>query len=76
MYNESTFKFRAHIKIDVHRPVHRDARGQRMVTVEEISVCMRAWMHIFGVLEAIFYRYQAYARANQEATEHGNMGLA
>ena len=40
---------------EVHRAVHRDARGQRMVMVEGISVCMRAWMHIFGVPQATFY---------------------
>ena len=76
MYNQSTFKFRAHMKTEVHRAVHKDARGRRMVMVEGISVCMRAWMHIFGVPQATFYRYQAYARANREASEHGNTGLA
>ena len=76
MYNQSTFKFRAHMKTEVHRAVHRDARGRRMVTVEGISVCMRAWMHISGVPQATFYRYQGYARANRKASEHGNTGLA
>ena len=27
MYNQSTFKFRAHMKTDVHKSVHRDALG-------------------------------------------------
>ena len=76
MYNRSTFKFRAHMKTDVHRSVHRDARGRKMVTVEGINMCMRAWMHISGVSEATFYRYQKQARANVEAKEHGNTGLA
>ena len=33
------------MKIEVHRAVHRDARGRRMVTVEGISVhvCMDAY---------------------------------
>ena len=75
MYNQSTFKFKAHMKTDVHRLVHRDACGRRMVTVEGINVCMRAWMHISGVSEATFYRYQKLARANVEAMEHGNTGL-
>ena len=44
--------------------------------VEGISVCMHAWMHIFRVPQATFYRYQGYARANREASEHGNTGLA
>ena len=64
------------MKTEVHRAMHKDARGQKMVTVEDISVCMRAWMHISGVPQATFYRYQAYARANREASEHGNTGLA
>ena len=76
MYNQSTFKFRAHMKTEVHRAVYRDARGQRMVIVEGINVCMCVWMHISGVPQATFYRYQGYARANWEASKHGNMGLA
>ena len=43
MYNQSTFKFRAHMKTEVHRAVHRDAQGRRMVMVEGISVCMDAY---------------------------------
>ena len=50
MYNQSTFKFRAHMKTNVHTSIHKDAHGRRMVTMEGISVCMRAWMHISGVL--------------------------
>ena len=46
-----------------------------MVTVEEIPVCMRAWMHIFGVLESTFYRYQTYMNNGREALDHGNKGL-
>ena len=64
------------MKTDVHRLVHRDAHGRRMVTMEGINVCMRAWMHISEVSEATFYRYQKQARANVEAKEHGNIGLA
>ena len=74
MYNQSTFKFRAYLKTKVHRSVHRYARGRRIVTVEGINVCMNAWMHISKVPQATFYQYQAYARANQEASEHGNTG--
>ena len=55
MYNQSTFKFRAHMKTEVHRAVHKDAWMRRMVTVEGISVCMRTWMHISGVPQATFY---------------------
>ena len=64
------------MKTKVHMSVHRDARGQKMVKLEEISVCMCAWMHISRIPQATFYKYQAYARANQEASKHGNTGLA
>ena len=64
------------MKTDMHRSVHRDAHGQKMVMVEGINVCMRAWMHISGVSEATFYCYQKQARAKMEAREHGNAGLA
>ena len=60
------------MKTKVQRCIHRDARGRGMVTVEGITVCVRAWMHIAGVPEATFYCYQRYARANREATHHGN----
>ena len=32
-------------------------------------------MHISGVPKATFYQYQAYVRANREASEHSNTGL-
>ncbi len=75
MYRNSTFKHRAFMKTEVHRQIHRDARGRRMVTVEEINVCLRAWMHIAGVAESTFYRYTKYMKDNREAKDHGNMGL-
>ena len=62
------------MKTEMQRCIHRDARGRGMVTVEEITVCVRAWMHIVGVPEATFYWYQRYARANREVTHHGNTG--
>ena len=40
MYHNSTFKHRAFMKTEVHRQVHRDARGRRMVTIEKIPICM------------------------------------
>ena len=76
MYNQSTFKFIAYMKTNVHWLVHRDAHGQRIMMVEGINVCMHAWMHISGVPQAMFYQYQAYARANRETSKHGNTGLA
>ena len=55
MYHNSTFKHRAFMKMEVHRQVHQDSCGRKMVIVEEIPFCMRAWMHISGVPESTFY---------------------
>ena len=74
-YHNSTFKHRAFMKLEVHRQVHRDSHRQRMVTVEEILVCMRAWMHISGVPESTFYRYQTYINNGREALDHGKKEL-
>ena len=74
MYRNSTFKHRTYMKMDVHRQVHVDERGRRMVSIDNTPVCMRAWMHIAGVPEATFYRYQSYMRHGREAKDHGNKG--
>ena len=63
------------MKTKVHIHVHRDVRGRKMVTIDEIHVCMRAWMHISNVLESTFYRYQMYMNDGREALDHGNRGL-
>ena len=64
------------MKMEVHRQVHRDSYGRRMVTVEEIPVCMQAWMHISGVPESTFYQYETYMNNGREAlNHHGNKGL-
>ena len=75
MYHNSTFKHKAFKKTEVTRQVHRDAHGRRMVTIDNIPVCMRAWMHISGVPESTFYRYQTYMNDGREALDHGNRGL-
>ena len=75
MYHNSTFKHKAFMKMEVRRLVHREARRRRMVTIDEIPVCMQAWMHISGVLESTFYRYQTYMNDGQEALDHGKRGL-
>ena len=49
MYYNSTFKHKAFMKTEVHRQVHRDTHGRRMVTIDEILVCMQAWIYIYPV---------------------------
>ena len=74
MYRNLNFKHKAFMKMDVHRHIHQDVRGKRMVTIEEINVYLHAWMHIAGVLESTFYRYLKYMKEDREARDHGNTG--
>ena len=75
MYQGTSFQFRFHMKMDIHRQIHRDSQNRRVVTIEGIDVCVRAWMHIAGVPEATFYRYQTYAVQGRQAHPHGNSGI-
>ena len=63
MYRETSHEFKQHMKLDVHRQVHRNAQGKRVITVEGIDVCLSAWRHIAGVSKTSFYRFQAQAAA-------------
>jgi len=59
------------MKTEVHRQIHHDAHGKRMVTVEERNVCLHAWMHIASVGEYTFCRYLNYMKNNRETRDHG-----
>lgn len=75
MYRETSFQFRFHMKVDIHRQIHHDSRGKKVVTIEGEDVCLRTWMFIAGVSEATFYRYQSYAAQGRQAHPHGNSGV-
>ena len=75
MYDKTTVQFRNHIKLDVHRQIHKNAAGRSVVTLEGIDVCPFAWMKIMGVSSSTFYRNAKYAAAGFEAQFHGNTGL-
>ena len=74
MYRDTTFEFRYHMKLDVHRQVHRNAEGKNVVIVEGIDVCLSAWRHIAGVSESTFHRFQGYAAKGESAQPHDNAG--
>ena len=62
------------MKLDVHRQVHRNVEGKKVVTVEGIDVFLSAWRHIAGVSESTFHRFQGYAAKGESAQPHGNAG--
>ena len=75
MYRQTEFEFRNHLKLDVHRHIHVNAHGCRVVTLEGEDVCLAAWRHIMGVPETTFYRYAGYVSEGRPAHKHGNSGL-
>ena len=74
MYRDTTFKFQYHIKLDVHRQVHLNVEGKRVVTMEGIDVCLSGWWHIAGVSDSTFHCFQGYAAKGESAQPHGNAG--
>jgi hypothetical protein len=67
MYCQTEFDFKNHLKLDVHRQIHANAEGCRVVTLEGEEVCLAAWRHIMEVPETTFYRYTGYAAEGRSA---------
>jgi hypothetical protein len=63
------------VKLDVHRQFHNDGNGNRVVTLEGINVCSRAWQLIMGVSRATFFQYAEAATSGLRTRQHGNYGL-
>ena len=74
MYRDTTFEFCYHMKLDVHRQVHRNGEGRNVVTVERIDVYLSAWRHIAGVSKSTFHRFQGYTAKGESTQPHGNAG--
>jgi hypothetical protein len=75
MYRQTEFEFKNHLKLDVHRQIHVNAKGCQVGTLEGEDVCLAAWRHIMGVPETTFYRYVGYAAKGRPTQKHGNSGL-
>ena len=75
MYVGTTFQFRSHLKLDVHRQSRTESNRRKIVTLEGVDVCHEAWRHIMVVPESTFYRYAKHAAENMVAQMRGNTGL-
>ena len=75
MYVGTSFQFRCHMKLDIHRQSRTLGDGRKVVTLEDLDVCHNAWRHIMRVSESTFYCYARYASQNMVAQLHGNSGL-
>jgi hypothetical protein len=69
------FRLRSTKKLDVHRAIHVNGAGRKVITLESIDVCCKAWYTIHGVSKAEFYRQSAYAKEGRRSRHHGNLGL-
>ena len=69
------FRLRSTKKLDVHRAIHVNGAGRKVITIESMDVCCKAWYTIHGVSKADFYRQGSYAKEGRRSRHHGNIGL-
>lgn len=60
MYCQTDFEFKNHLKLDIHKQIHIDAKGRQVVTLEGEVVYLAAWRHIMEVPKTTFYCYDRY----------------
>ena len=68
------FRMRSAKKLEVHRNVHIDTHGHKVVTLENVEVCCTAWYTIHAVSKADFYRFRSYSSLGRRSRFHGNSG--
>ena len=66
------FCMRSAKKLEVHRNMHFDAEGRKVVTLQNIEVCCTAWYIIHAVSNAYFYRFRNYSLQGQRSRFHDN----
>jgi hypothetical protein len=59
-------------KLEVHRNMHFDAGGCKVMTLENIEACCRTWYIIHAVSKANFYRFRNYSLQGWRSRFHGN----
>jgi hypothetical protein len=68
------FRMRSAKKLEVHRNLHIDNHGHKVVTLENVEVCCTAWYTIHAVSKADFYRFRKYSASGRRSRFHGNSG--
>ena len=68
------FRMRSAKKLEVHRNLHIDSHGHKVVTLENVEVCCTAWYTIHAVSKADFYRFRKYSASGRRSRFHGNSG--
>ena len=68
------FRMRSAKKLTVHKNLHIDTYGHKVVTLENVKVCCMAWYIIHAVSKADFYRFRKYSSLGRHSRFHGNSG--
>jgi hypothetical protein len=69
------FPLRSTRKLDVHRAIHVNGTGRKVITIESIDVCCKAWYTIHGVSKADFYRQAVYAKEGRRSCHDEHVGV-
>ena len=69
------FHLRSTKRLDVHRAIHVNGAGCKVITLESIDVCCTAWYTIHSVSKVKFYKQTGYAKEGCRSRHHGNVGL-
>ena len=69
------FFMRSAKKLKVHRYLHIDTHGYKVVTLEDVEVCCTTWYTIHAVSKADFYRFRKYSSLGRCSRCHGNSGI-
>jgi hypothetical protein len=62
-------------KLDIHRAIHVNGMGRKVIIIESIDVCCKACYTIHGVSKTDFYRQTTYTKEGCRSRHHGNVGL-
>ena len=72
LYQGKDWTLKRHIQLDVHRQIHINNLGNRVVTLESIDVCPHAWYLIHGIGKSTFHGHAKDVENGAQADEHGN----
>ena len=68
----AVFRMRSTKNLEVHRNMHFDVKGHKVVTLENIEVCCKALYIILVVLKTNFYRFWNYPSQGWRSRFHDN----
>ena len=74
LYQGKDWTLKRHIQLDVHCQIYINNLGNRVVTLEGIDVCSRAWYLIHGIGKSTFHRHVKDVENGARVGEHGNTG--